>query len=82
MKILENIKSFLYDKEYFINIFDNYVYVFNYLDLINFSETAIQLQMENFKVAVEGENLSIVKMMEKEILIEGTIKKVVKKRSI
>ncbi len=79
MKILENIRSFLYDKEYFINIFDNYVYVFNYLDLINFSETAIQLQMENFKVAVEGENLSIVKMMEKEILIEGTIKKVVKK---
>ncbi len=79
MKILENIKSFLYDKEYFINIFDNYVYVFNYLDLINFSETAIHLQMENFKVTVEGENLSIVKMMEKEILIEGTIKKVVKK---
>ena len=42
MKMINNIKSFLYDKDYFINVFDNYVYVFNYQDLNHFSDTQIR----------------------------------------
>ncbi len=78
MKLWENIKSFLYDKDYFISLFDNYVYVFNYVDLLHFSQKEINLQVETFKVAIIGQNLSIVKMMEKEILIEGNIEQVLK----
>ncbi len=75
---MENIKSFLYDKDYFISIFDKYIYVFNYLDLLHFSETEINLKLEKFKLLINGQNLSIIKMMEKEILIEGEIEKVTK----
>ena len=73
MKMINNIKSFLYDKDYFINVFDNYVYVFNYQDLNNFSDTQINLQLEKFKIIIMGQNLCIVKMMEKEILVQGKI---------
>ncbi len=79
MKIIDNIKSFLYDKDYFINIFENYIYVFNYLDLNHFSDKEISLKLENFNVDIIGKDLSIIKMMDKEILIEGYIEKVIKK---
>ena len=79
MKIIDNIKSFLYDKDYFINIFENYIYVFNYLDLNHFSDKEISLKLENFDVDIIGKDLSIIKMMDKEILIEGSIEKVIKK---
>ena len=72
--MMNNIKSFLYDKDYFINIFDNYIHVFNYLDLNNFSDEQISLKMENFNLLIKGKNLSIVKMAQKEILIEGILK--------
>ena len=35
--------------------------------------------MENFNVVIEGKDLSIVKMLEKEILIQGVIEKVIKR---
>lgn len=73
MKMIDNIKSFLYDKDYFINIFDNYIHVFNYLDLNHFSDDQISLKMQEFTLIINGQNLCIVKMMEKEILIQGTI---------
>ena len=73
MKMINNIKSFLYDKDYFINVFGNYVYVFNYQDLNHFSDTQINLQLEKFKIIIMGQNLCIVKMMEKEILVQGKI---------
>lgn len=79
MKIIDNIKSFLYDKDYFINIFENYIYIFNYLDLNHFSDKEISLKLENFNVDIIGKDLSIIKMMDKEILIEGYIEKVIKK---
>ena len=78
MKIIDNIKSFLYDKDYFINIFEDYIYVFNYLDLNHFSDHNINLKLEKFNLNIEGKDLTIVTMMEKEILIQGRIEKVIK----
>lgn len=80
MKIIDNIKSFLYDKDYFINIFDKYIHVFNYLDLNHFSDEQISLKMENFNLIINGKELIIVKMMEKELLIQGIIEGIQIKR--
>lgn len=76
MKLIDNIRSFLYDKDYFVNIFENYIHVFNYLNLFHFSNTEITLKLEKFTLKIKGANLSISKMMEKEILIEGIIENV------
>ena len=85
MKIIDNIRSFLYDKDYFINIFEDYIYVFNYFDLNHFSDHNINLKLEKFNLTINGENLYILstkpfvkKFMEKEILIQGRIEKVIK----
>ena len=73
MNIRENIKNFLYDQNYYIGIFENNIYIFNYNALPKFNDREISVKMDNFKVNITGKNLKITKMEEKELLINGTI---------
>lgn len=76
MHIKDNLINFLYDKKYFINIYDNYIYVFNYEKLITLTSVLIILKLDNFNIEIKGTNLVITKMMSSEILIKGKIKNV------
>lgn len=76
MHIKDSLINFLYDKDYFINIYDEYIHVFNYQELISLSSNKIILKMESFKIEVKGDNLFITKMLPNEILIKGRISKV------
>ena len=73
MHIKENLTNFLYDKNYFISIYDKYIYIFNYLDLILLSADKIVLKMEKFKLVIKGNELFIAKLYPKELLIKGII---------
>ena len=73
MHIRENLTNFLYDKNYFISIYDNYIYVYNYFDLLLLTDTKIILKLEKFNLTINGENLYISKLLPKEILIKGKI---------
>lgn len=76
MHIKDNLINFLHDKKYFINIYDNYIYVFNYEKLITLTSVLIILKLDNFNIEIKGTNLVITKMMPSEILIKGKIKNV------
>ncbi len=76
MHIKDNLINFLYDKKYFINIYDNYIYVFNYEKLITLTSVLIILKLDNFNIEIKGKDLVITKMMPSEILIKGKIKNV------
>lgn len=76
MHIKDNLINFLYDKKYCINIYDNYIYVFNYEKLITLTSLLIILKLDNFNIEIKGKDLVITKMMPKEILIKGKIKNV------
>ncbi len=76
MHIKENILNFLYDKDYFITIYERYIYVFNYQELIAINGENIKLKLPKFKLAIEGSDLFITQMDPKEILIKGNITKV------
>ena len=76
MNIKENLINFLYDKNYFITIYQNYIHIFNYKDLIMLTEKKIVLKLENFELEIKGENLYITKMLQNELLIKGTLKNV------
>ena len=73
MQIINNIKNFLYDLNYFINIYENHIHIYNYADLLKLSEIEIVLLIEDFEVYITGLNLHIIKMAEKELLVQGTI---------
>lgn len=78
MHMKDNLINFLYDKEYFINIYDNFIYVFNYLELIGLNNKKIVLKFNNFNIEIKGNDLFVVKMNKNELLIKGKIKSVVR----
>ena len=71
MLMIDNIKNYLYDKKYFINVFDNYIHVFNYLKMEDFNSQNIIFKMPEFKLIIKGNNFLITKMLQNEILIKG-----------
>ena len=76
MHMKDSLINFLYDKKYFINIYDEYIHVFNYEELISLSSKKIELKFSNFKLVIDGSELFINKMFPNEMLIKGTINKV------
>lgn len=76
MHMKDSLINFLYDKKYFINIYDEYIHVFNYEELISLSSKKIELKFSSFKLVIDGDNLFINKMFPNEMLIKGIINKV------
>lgn len=72
----DNLINFLYDKKYFINIYDEYIHIFNYQELVSLSSEKIVLKLETFKLNIMGSVLFITKMLPNEILIKGKVSKV------
>lgn len=78
MNIFSSLSNFLYDKEYFVTLFDKQIYVYNYTDLIFLGEAKIILLVNKFNLVIKGENLVVKQLDKREILIEGLIKEVKK----
>ena len=76
MHIKDNLTNFLYDQNYYIAMYDNYLYVFNYLNLDLLTNKKIVLKLEKFKLLIKGENLFISKLLHQEILIKGKIENI------
>ena len=73
MRIMKNLQNFLYDQEYFIDIFQNCLHVYYYEELLSLSDTLIELKLKEFILVIEGEDLSISSMDKHEMLIKGKI---------
>ena len=73
MNIKDNLINFLYDKNYFINVYEDYIHLFNYQDLIILTDSKIVLKFDSFIVTIKGCNLLITKMLPNEMLIKGKI---------
>ena len=73
MRLMDALSDFLYDKNYFINIFDNIIHIYRYLELKKLSSQEIILKMEDFTLNISGDDLFIKQMNKDEILITGLI---------
>lgn len=73
MHMLENVRNYLYDKEYFIDLFHEGIHIFHYLDLLKLTDTEIDLRMDDFILKIIGKELRVSKMNKEEIFIAGNI---------
>ncbi len=73
MHLKDNLTNFLYDKNYFLAFYENYLYIFNYLTLDLLTDTKIILTLEQFKLIIQGKDLFIKKMLPHELLLQGQI---------
>ena len=73
LNIKNTIIDFLYDKNYFITMYENFLYIYNFQEIITLTNELIMLSIENFKIKITGSDLNIKKINSSEILIEGNI---------
>lgn len=74
MHIIKNLQNFLLDQQYYIDIFNNCLHVYNYESLLILSDNLIELKLKEFILSIEGSNLTISMMNNQELLIKGIIK--------
>ena len=58
-------KNFLLDQDYYIDIFQDFIHVFNYIDILKLEETKVILDMPNFNLEIKGQDL-VVKTITKD----------------
>ncbi|MBQ7105035.1 MAG: YabP/YqfC family sporulation protein [Bacilli bacterium] len=70
---MSGIINYIRDNEFRINIYENKVNIVNYIDLLSMEEERISLTSSIGRVIIKGNNLSVKKLLNKELLIVGKI---------
>lgn len=76
--MLEILKNYLRGEEYYIILYSNFIYIYNYKEIVKFTDNFISLKLEKIKVNIYGNDLLITKLESRELLIKGNISKVEK----
>lgn len=72
--MFNELKNFIKDDDYKIVILDNKINVVNYKNIITINDKLISLEFINKIVSIKGNNLTLVRLLEEELLITGNIK--------
>ena len=73
MKIIKNFRSYLLEDDFKINIFKNKIDIINYDHIGSIDTNKINIYYEDGEIIITGKNLSLLKMVDNELLISGTI---------
>ena len=80
MKMINNIRNYLEDKEYYIDVFDNKLHVFNYMKLSRLTNKEIVISFNKFNLYIFGSDIKVEQMNKSEILFKGNFDKLEIKR--
>lgn len=75
MNIVNNIKEFLYNKQYFINFYENYIHLYNFQEIESISSGEINVKFAQFRMIITGLNFVVARLENNEMLIKGKINK-------
>lgn len=71
--MLDIINSILGSNEYYICLYNNHIYLYNYLDILSFNNEMIMVKYDKFNVKIKGSNLLVKHMSKRELIIFGNI---------
>ena len=74
--MLNNLRNYINDSSWKINIYNGKVNIVNYLDVVSLEENRISVKYEQGMIIFKGDRLSVNKMLENEMLITGNIKSI------
>ena len=77
MKLIRKIDNYINDKDIKIISTDNYVYITNYVKILDFDSNNIDIGLSNYNLLIKGNNLVINKMYDNELLIKGKIESII-----
>ena len=70
------IKNYIEDNEFHFDIFIDHIYIANYEKILSLSDTRVSFVAQNKKITLTGNKLSLIKMFDDELLIQGNLTKV------
>lgn len=73
---LKNVKNYLQKDDYNINLYKNALYISNYQKVDHIAEDNVRILFDTFSLIVKGNHITVDKMMDKEILFNGTFESV------
>jgi len=76
MHLYKTMKNFLLDFDYYIDIYEKNIHVFNYIDILKLNDQTIKLLMPSFTLEIIGHNFRVKKLEKREMLIEGVLENV------
>ena len=68
---MRNIKEYVRNSEFKLIIKNNQIYIENYTNIGNISESNIEIYNNEERILIKGKNLRINKLLKSEILIQG-----------
>ena len=72
--MINDLKNIIYDKRFKVTVLKEKIDINNYEEIIVFEENQIIVSTKENIVKIKGENLTINRLFNKELLIEGKIK--------
>ena len=76
MHLYKTMRNFLLDFNYYIDIYENKIHVFNYIDILKLNNEEIKLSMPSFILHITGKNFSVKRLEKREILLDGDLETV------
>ena len=71
--MINNLRSIVYDETFKIIVLKNKVNIINYIDILIFEDEKILVKTKEGTVKLKGSNLTINKLYNNELLVEGKI---------
>lgn len=72
--MLKDLHTYILENEFKINILTGKVDIVNYIEIDHFDDTKVIIRYEKGIVKIKGENLTISKLLNDELLILGKVK--------
>ncbi len=72
--MLKDLRTYILENEFKINILTGKVDIVNYIEIDHFDDTKVIIRYEKGIVKIKGENLTISKLLNDELLILGKVK--------
>lgn len=71
--MLNYITNYFKKNEYMITTYENGLYIYNYLKIIDLNNNRIEVLVKDKRVLVDGENIAVIKLLANELLLKGKI---------
>jgi len=71
--MLEKINNYINDRDFRFTVYEDKVHIMNFTRILVLEEDYISLQSTHKKITLHGSNLTLQKLLEKEILISGIL---------
>lgn len=71
--MLNHVKEYINDNEFRLMVFEDRIYVVNYLKIISLEDERISFLTNKGRIIIKGDNLCLNKLLDSEVLISGTV---------